>query len=200
MPMTTCIAVVWVRPRGKAEHRTRNILATVQATVHLTQAEDAAGFKKAIEGRVRALSNVNNLFVDTRWQGAELRTLVAQELAPYRRGDGTRISIDGPELLLEPATAQTMAVVIHELATNAAKYGPLSLDGGTVAVTWTCREEGRLVLSWTERGGPLVRVPTRKGFGTRVMAGMVEQLNGQVSFDWRAEGVSCTVSIAIRDL
>jgi PAS domain S-box-containing protein len=86
----------------EAEHRTRNILATVQATIHLTQAKDAAEFKEAIAGRIRALSNVNNLFVETRWQGAELRTLVTQELEPYRRGDGIRITIDGPELLLEP--------------------------------------------------------------------------------------------------
>jgi PAS domain S-box-containing protein len=183
----------------EAEHRTRNILATVQATIHLTQAEDAAEFKKAIEGRIRALSNVNNLFVETRWQGAELRTLVAQELEPYRRGDGTRIIIDGPELVIEPTLAQTMAVVLHELATNAAKYGPLSLDGGRVAVGWTSGEDGRLVLTWTETGGPPVREPTRKGFGTRVMARMVEQLKGQMSFDWRPEGVTCTVTVSIRN-
>jgi PAS domain S-box-containing protein len=128
---------------GEAEHRAKNILATVQATIHLTQAEDAAvEFKKTIEGRIRALSNVHNLFVETRWKGAELRTLVAQELEPYRRGDDTRISIDGPELLLEPSIAQTMAVVLHELATNAAKYGPLSLDGGRVAGAWTYGEDG----------------------------------------------------------
>jgi PAS domain S-box-containing protein len=144
----------------EAEHRTKNILATVQATVHLTQAEDAAEFKKAVEGRIRALSNVHNLFVETRWQGAELRTLVAQELQPYRRGDGTRISIEGPELLLETTVAQTMAVVLHELATNAAKYGPLSLDGGKVDVTWTFGEDGQLLLSWTETGGPPVRADT----------------------------------------
>jgi PAS domain S-box-containing protein len=183
----------------EAEHRTRNILATVHATIHLTQAEDAAEFKKAIEGRIRALSNVNNLFVETRWQGAELRTLVSQELEPYRRGDGARISIEGPELLLGPIIAQTMAVVLHELATNAAKYGPLSLDGGRVAVGWTSGEDGRLVLTWTETGGPPVREPTRKGFGTRVMTRMVEQLKGQMSFDWRPEGVTCTVAVTIRD-
>jgi PAS domain S-box-containing protein len=184
----------------EAEHRTKNILATVQATIHLTQADDAAEFKKAIEGRIRALSNVHNLFVETRWQGAELRTLVAQELQPYRRGDGTRINIDGPELLLEPSVAQTMAVVLHELATNAAKYGPLSLDGGgRVAVTWTSGKDGRLVLSWTETGGPPVRKPTRKGFGARVMARMVEQLRGHLSYDWRPEGVTCTVAVTIRN-
>jgi two-component sensor histidine kinase len=184
----------------EAQHRTRNILATVQATIHLTQAEDAADFKTAIEGRIRALSNVNNLFVETRWQGAELPTLVAQELEPYRRGDGTRIGIDGPKLMLEPNVAQTMAIVLHELATNAAKYGPLSLDGGgRVVVTWSSSEDGRLVLSWTESGGPPVREPTRKGFGTRVMARMVEQLKGQMSFDWRPEGVTCTVAVTIQD-
>jgi two-component sensor histidine kinase len=184
----------------EAEHRTRNILATVQATIHLTQADDAAEFKKAVEGRIRALSNVNNLFVETRWQGAELRTLVAQELEPYRRGDGTRISIDGPELLLEPTTAQTMAVVLHELATNAAKYGPLSLDGGRIAIAWTSSEDGRLLLTWTETGGPPVQEPTRKGFGTRVVARMVEQLKGRVNFDWHPEGMTCTVAVSIRDI
>jgi two-component sensor histidine kinase len=142
---------------------------------------------------------VNNLFVETRWQGAELRTLVTQELEPYRRGDGTRITIDGPELLLEPNVAQTMAVVLHELATNAAKYGPLSLDGGTVAIAWTSDETGQLFLRWTETGGPPVQEPTREGFGTRVMARMVEQLKGQMRFDWRPEGVTCTVSVTVRD-
>jgi PAS domain S-box-containing protein len=181
----------------EAEHRTKNILATVQATIHLTEAEDTAEFKKAVEGRIRALSNVHNLFVETRWQGAELRTLVAQELQPYRRGDGTRINIDGPELLLEPSVAQTMAVVLHELATNAAKYGPLSLDGGRVAITWTFGEDGRLLLSWAETGGPPVREPTRKGFGTRVMAGMIKQLKGHLSFDWRPEGMTCAVELTI---
>jgi PAS domain S-box-containing protein len=184
----------------EAEHRTKNILSTVQATLYLTQAENVADFKKAVEGRVQALANVHRLFVESRWVGAELRKLVTQELEPYWRGDGTRIGIVGPQLVLEPTTAQTIAVVCHELATNAAKYGPLSVDDGRVVIAWTSTADGRLVLSWTETGGPPVGAPTRQGFGTRVMARMVQQAKGEISFDWRPEGLACEVVMSIRDI
>ena len=140
----------------ETEHRTKNILATVQAAVQLTHAENVAEFKKSIEGRIQALANVHRLFVESRWAGAELHELVGEELAPYRRGDGTRISIEGPKLILEPNAAQTLAVVCHELATNAAKYGALSVADGRVVVAWTSTSDGRLVLRWNETGGPPV--------------------------------------------
>jgi two-component sensor histidine kinase len=106
----------------------------------------------------------------------------------------------GPELVLEPTTAQTIAVVCHELATNAAKYGPLSVDDGRVVIAWTSTADGRLVLSWTETGGPPVGAPARQGFGTRVMARMVQQAKGEISFDWRPEGLACEVVMSIRDI
>ena len=146
----------------EAEHRTKNILATVQATVRLTQAENVADFKSAIEGRIQALANVNSLFVESRWSGAELHDLVTQELAPYRRGDGTRVGIEGPALLLEPNAAQIIAVIFHELATNAAKYGALSVKDGRVVIAWSRSANGSLILSWTEAGGPTVTVPPMK--------------------------------------
>ena len=121
----------------EAEHRTKNILTTVQATVRLTQAENVADFRSAIDGRIQALANVNALFVESRWLGAELHDLVTQELAPYRRADGTRVGIEGPALLLEPNAAQAIAVIFHELATNAAKYGALSVKDGRVFITWS---------------------------------------------------------------
>jgi PAS domain S-box-containing protein len=181
----------------ETEHRTKNILATVQATVQLTHADNVAEFKKSIEGRLHALANVHRLFVESRWAGAELHELVSQELAPYRRGDGTRVNIEGPKLVLEPNAAQTIAVVCHELATNAAKYGALSVSDGRVVVAWTSRSDGCLVLRWNETGGPPVTMPTREGFGTRVMGKMVQQSKGEVRFDWRPEGLACEVVMLV---
>jgi PAS domain S-box-containing protein len=182
---------------GETEHRTKNVLATVQAVVQLTHAENIAEFKKSIEGRIQALANVHRLFVESRWAGAQLHELVNDELAPYRRGDGTRVNIEGPNLLLEPSTAQTLAVICHELATNAAKYGALSVNDGRVVIRWTSTSDGRLVLCWTETGGPPVTAPTREGFGTRVVGKMVQQSKGEVHFDWRPEGLACEVTIFV---
>jgi hypothetical protein len=107
----------------EAEHRTKNILAAVQATVNLSQSKTPGDLKRAIEGRIEALANVHALFVESRWKGAELATLARRELAPYVHDNEALVHVDGPELLLEPNIAQTIAVILHELATNAAKYG-----------------------------------------------------------------------------
>jgi PAS domain S-box-containing protein len=181
----------------EAEHRARNVLATVQATVHLTEAKTVSEYKTAIEGRIQALANVHSLFIESRWTGAELRELIAKELAPFRKGDGTRIAIEGPALVLETSMAQTIAVVFHELATNAGKYGALSATKGRIGVSWAHPEIGRLVLCWTETGGPAVSRPNRKGFGTRVMTSMIHQAGGEIRFDWRPAGLACEVILSI---
>ena len=178
----------------EAEHRANNVLATVQATVHLTQADTPEGLKQAIEGRIQALANVHRLFVQSRWQGAELHGLVKEELAAYSQGRESRVQIDGPNVLLEPDAAQAIAVALHELATNAAKYGALSVPDGHVRVEWSHEQNGRLVLRWIETGGPPVEPPTRRGFGTRVMENMVRgQLKGELRLDWRAQGLACEI-------
>jgi len=178
----------------EAEHRANNVLATVQATVHLTQADTPEGLKQAIEGRIQALANVHRLFVQSRWQGAELHGLVKEELAAYSQGRESRVQIDGPNVLLEPNAAQAIAVALHELATNAAKYGALSVPDGHVRVEWSHEQNGRLVLRWIETGGPPVEPPTRRGFGTRVMENMVRgQLKGELRLDWRAQGLACEI-------
>ena len=101
---------------------------------------------------------------------------------------------DGPNLLLAPQMAQTIAVTLHELATNAAKYGALSAAKGHVQVRWSLAADGRIILRWTETGGPLVKPPKRKGFGTRVMQGLIQdQLKGEMRFDWRAAGLACEI-------
>jgi len=106
------------------------------------------------------------------------------------------VRIGGPKLLLEPNAAQAIAVILHELATNAAKYGALSVSDGHVQVEWSRRLNGRLVLRWTENGGPPVRPPTRKGFGTRAIEGMIRsQFKGEARFDWRAAGLACEISL-----
>ena len=179
----------------EAEHRTKNILAAVQATVHLTQSETTDGLKSAIEGRIQAFANVHELFVQSRWEGAHLCDLVTSQLAPYCQDVETRARIEGPDLLLEPYAAQTIAVTLHELATNAAKYGALSAPDGRVHVCWSGVEKGPLFLRWTETGGPRVTSPTRKGFGTRVMERMIrDQLKGKMVFHWRAGGLECEIS------
>lgn len=145
----------------EAEHRTRNILATVAATIRLSQSDTPEGLKEAIEGRIRALANAHTLFVQSRWAGADLHSLVTQELLPYSGGNGkTRVQIDGPNVLLETNLAQTIAVTVHELATNAAKYGALSTTEGRVQIAWQRSEGGRVIIRWIETGGPRAKQET----------------------------------------
>jgi PAS domain S-box-containing protein len=179
----------------EAEHRSKNLLASVQAAVNLSQSETPEGLKRAIEGRIRALANVHSLFVETRWIGAELSAIATQELAPYSEKEKTRVRIDGLQVLLEPSVAQAIAMTLHELATNAAKYGALSVSNGKVNLKWSHDANGRLHLRWTETGGPAVQEPTRKGFGGRIIEQMIGQLKGETFFDWRAEGLVCEITL-----
>jgi PAS domain S-box-containing protein len=182
----------------EAEHRSKNLLANVQAMVDLSQADAVADLKKAIKGRIQALASVHSLFVATRWIGAELSTIAEQELAPYSATGEKRVRIDGPQVLLEPNTAQAVAVALHELATNAAKYGALSTANGHVDVKWSEEASGRLNLRWIETGGPPVQPPTLRGFGGRVIEQMIGQLKGKTRFDWRAEGLVCEITLPVR--
>ena len=161
----------------------------------LSHADTSAGLKQAIEGRIQALANVHSLFVESRWIGAELSAIATQELAPYFETDEPRVGIDGQQVLLEPNTAQATAVVLHELATNAAKYGALSGTEGKIDLTWLHEADGRLIIRWTEMGGPAVQMPMHQGFGARVIERMIGQLKGKVHFDWRPEGLVCEITL-----
>jgi two-component sensor histidine kinase len=153
----------------------------VLATVRLSRADTSDDFKQLIEGRINALAQVHGLFVQSRWTGAELHNLVTQELSPYCDETEWRVRIDGPPVILEPNTAQTIAISLHELATNAAKYGSLSAADGRVEIAWSRTADGRLSLRWIESGGPTVTPPTHRGFGTRVMENIIAgQLRGCV--------------------
>ena len=179
----------------EAEHRSKNLLANVQAMVNLSRADTPEQLKRVIEGRVQALANVTSLFVESRWMGADLSTIAAQEFAPFFVKDQQRVHIDGPPVLMEPNAAQAVAVTLHELATNAAKYGALSVATGRVHLKWSHEAGGRLRLSWIETGGPKVQPPTQKGFGSRI----IEQMIGseKVRFDWRAEGLVCEITVQV---
>jgi PAS domain S-box-containing protein len=177
----------------EAEHRSKNLLSNAQAIVNLSQSDTSEGLKRVISGRIRAMSNVHSLFVETRWIGAELSAIATQELAPYLDEHDTRVVMEGPETLLEPDAAQAVAVILHELATNASKYGALSDAKGQIKLTWSRTEDGQLTLRWTELGGPMVKAPERQGFGSRLIERMISQLGGKARFDWPSEGLVCEI-------
>ena len=180
----------------EAEHRAKNLLANVKAVVHLSQAGTPDGLKEAIEGRIKALANVHSLFVQSRWRGAELGNLVKQELSPYSHEGEERTRIDGPTVMLKPDVAQAIAMALHELATNAAKYGALSRAKGEVHVKWSFAADDPVMLRWTEAAGPPVNPPTHKGFGTDVIGAMIRaHVGGDMRLDWRTEGLVCEIAL-----
>ncbi len=184
----------------EVDHRAKNALAVVQSVLRLTKADDLNGFVQAVEGRIRAIASVHTLLSESRWEGADLARLARDELAPYQTDQVNRLKCQGPALVLRPATAQTLALALHELATNAAKYGALSVPAGKVSLTWALAGE-ELRLSWRESGGPATTQPRAKGFGLRVISASIErQLSGKVVFDWLADGLSCTITLPATDV
>jgi PAS domain S-box-containing protein len=184
----------------EVDHRARNALAVVQSIVRLTRAESKEAYMAAVEGRITALARAHVLLSDSRWEGASLSKLLDEELTPYRRTDTDRIAISGPEVFLLPATAQILALTIHELATNAAKYGALSSPGGRVRLSWQHGRDG-LVFQWAETGGPAVETPRADGFGTRVISASVErQLDGRATFEWHRKGLRFSMSIPLGEI
>jgi two-component sensor histidine kinase/DNA-binding response OmpR family regulator len=183
----------------EVDHRARNALAVVQSIVRLTKAPTIDAYQAAVEGRIRALSTAHALLSESRWEGADLDRLVNEELAPYLRAEAHRISLSGPAVILQPSVAQILAVVLHELATNAAKYGALSTTTGTVGLSWELGGPG-LVLHWDERNGPPVQSPVSPGYGTKVITASVEyQLGGSAAFDWRPGGLHFTLSAPLSE-
>ncbi|MEW6453469.1 MAG: response regulator [Pseudomonadota bacterium] len=183
----------------EVDHRAKNALALVQSIVRLTRADSVKEYVGAVEGRIKALSRAHTVLALSRWQGADLGGLVAEELEPFRTGDPGKIALEGPKMLLQPTPAQTLALALHELATNAAKYGALSSPSGCVKLVWKVHD-GNLALQWTETGGPEAKKPATSGFGTRIILASVEgQLNGKVNFDWMPGGLQCVMTVPLSD-
>lgn len=179
-------------------HRVKNTLAIVQGIAQQSFKDDVPPrlARAAFEGRLAALSEAHNLLTREHWSLVSMRQIIDDALRPHG-GESGRFTLDGPDLTIQPKTAISLALAIHELATNAVKHGALSRPEGHVSIAWRrVLGEGpaRLSLLWKERGGPAVSVPTRRGFGTRMIErGLAAELGGKVAIEFRPEGLVCTV-------
>lgn len=187
---------------AEVNHRAKNALATAQAALRMTKAESVADFVARVDGRIGALAQAMAVLAATGWTGVALEALVRAEMRPFLGPEERcqpRLHLAGPPVLVAARAVQPLTMALHELATNAVKYGALSGPGGMLALTWRVLLDGRLEIGWRERGGPpLAGVPQRQGFGTRVLnATIVHQLRGTVALDWQPEGLACTVTLPV---
>jgi len=185
-------------------HRVKNTLATVQsiASQTLRSSKSAAEFREAFEGRLLALSMTHNLLTLKSWREADLHDIAEQELAPYKREADERVVIDGPHVDLPPRYVINLGLVLHELVTNAAKYGALSVSSGRLDLSWrVIRNEGQpsqLLIHWEESGGPPVRPPKRQGFGSRLIQRSIEgELDGTLTLRFERTGVVYDISVPL---
>ena len=191
---------------NELNHRVKNSLATVQAIAaqSLRGEEVSATARERFMGRLLALAQANDILVAQEWRGADLRTIAAQVASPYGgQTDGDRFTIEGPPVQLGGSAATAMALGLHELATNAAKYGALSSPVGRVVLSWTVKGEGEgrsLNLTWRESGGPPVRTPQRTGFGTRLIErGLKGELKAQVTLDYAPSGLMFSLTAPLEE-
>ncbi len=185
-------------------HRVKNTLATVQSIAMQTSrsAQEPALFEGAFRSRIGALAVAHELLSEASWDGASLHDVVSRSLAPYKsEADAARVTFAGPNVRLGPNAAVTLNMAFHELATNAAKYGSLSVGGGRVFVSWTIERTGdpnALVIDWRESGGPPVVASTRRGFGSRLLEqGLAREFDGDVQLTFATEGVSCRMRLPL---
>jgi two-component sensor histidine kinase len=170
-------------------HRAKNMLSVVDAIAHQTAAKNPKDFIERFSERIQALSANQDLLIRNEWKGVDIDDLVHAQLAHFVDLIGSRIALQGPKLRLNPASVQAIGLALHELSTNAAKYGALSTDRGRIDMWWDS-DGDTLTLSWTERDGP-VSPPTRRGFGTIVMEAMAERsVGGEVKLDYSPTGVT----------
>jgi PAS domain S-box-containing protein len=174
----------------EVNHRAKNMLSVVDAIAHQTATRNPEDFVERFSERIQALSANQDLLVRNEWNGVEIEDLVCAQLALFADLIGSRIAVHGPKLRLKAASAQAIGLALHELATNAGKYGALSTDTGRVDVCWES-DGDTFTMSWTERDGPPVSAPKRRGFGTIVMAAMAERsVDGVVDLDYAPSGLT----------
>lgn len=177
----------------EVDHRTRNALALVQATLRMTRAPDADAYVKLVEGRISALLRIQRLLARQGWAAAGLHALVQAEMA----GLAPRVSWDGPDQAIVHTAAQPIGMSLHELAINARQHGALSVPDGRVALAWRI-QDGDLRFAWTETGGPEVAPAARRGFGMRLIeSSILTQLRGQVVWHWNPEGLVCEIQVPL---
>ena len=181
-------------------HRVKNTLATVQAlaTQTVRHAREPREFLDAFSQRLRALGLAHGLLSEYEWRGIGIRDLARLELSPFDDDDAPRIAITGPDALLTPDQTLGLALILHELASNALKYGALSVPGGRVAVSWTVSGDKRLELQWTETAGPKVIPPTHHGFGSiLIRRSLAKVISSEVTHEFPTEGVRAHISMPL---
>lgn len=204
-----------VRERDKADHqrelllnelthRVRNVLATVQSVAALSfrNAQGPDAFR-AFNSRLQALARSHELLTRKQWDSAEIGEVVRDAIAPLRGDDDRRFAVSGPPVLLSSAGTVSVSMMLHELCTNAVKYGALSNESGRVSITWTAearRDDIDFGLHWLEYGGPPVVAPTRAGFGSRLIPALAQEMGGEVQMSYLPEGLSCTIRLRLAKL
>ena len=187
---------------AELNHRVKNTLAAVQSVAAQTarQADSPDGFRAAFQSRLLALARSHDVLTEGNWEGAPLRGILERALVAFG-GPGARVSLSGPPVRLAPAAVVTLNLAFHELATNAAKHGALSAPGGRIEVGWALEAgEGSggpaLAILWRESGGPSVRPPERRGFGSRLIErGLPREFGAEVALDFAPAGVECRIRL-----
>jgi len=189
---------------NELNHRIKNTLATVQSIAEQTlrASETDPTARRNLTERLIALSEAHNVLVEENWAGADLMSIVRQALAPHDQAGSLRFRIDGPAVRLSPPQAVAMALALHELATNAIKYGALARDGGRVEIDWNLSHDHlgarHMAFLWREFGGPPVSAPERQGFGTRLIArSFGQESGGQAQIAFLPEGVQCVIKLPL---
>jgi PAS domain S-box-containing protein len=185
---------------GELNHRVKNTLATVQAIAHQTlrRARSPVDFVSSFSGRVQALARAHTLLTQSTWLGADVMDMVRDQLLLGSEADD-RITCEGPSLMLEPQVSLHLAMVLHELGTNARKYGALSVPTGRLSVSWEIETAGNrsLNLQWRESGGPMVQAPTERGFGSTLIEQSLQAHGGVASIRYGADGVTCEIKLPL---
>ncbi len=182
---------------AELDHRVKNTLANIQALVGHTgrSASTLSGFVRGLEGRIQSMAKAHSLLSQSRWEGISVEKLLQEELDHYSAVN-FEVVLRGPDVLLTPKSALSLSLSVHELATNAAKFGALSCSGGRVSVSWRLASDGGIELSWNETGGPIVEVPTRHGFGsTLIERALAMETGGSAKIHYLRAGVVCEISL-----
>jgi two-component sensor histidine kinase len=186
---------------NELNHRVKNMLATVQSIAMQTQRSTPDAFGPRFEERLMALSRTHDLLTRRQWAGIGLRELMEQALSPFTSAADSAIRMDGPDLRLSAQAALALAMVLHELATNAAKYGGLSVPSGRIDLRWSIatQDDARwLELTWMEKDGPPVSEPARRGFGARLIERSIGmELGGKVELRFLSAGLQCFVTLPL---
>ena len=190
---------------AELDHRVKNVLARVAVVARRTRegSSSMAEFVRALDGRIHSMAAAHSLLSQSRWQGVGLADLARDQLAPYATDANAKI--DGPNIVLTAAATQSLAMVLHELVTNAAKYGALSAPDGQVSVSWERfsgeGEPPKLIMIWRETGGPLAAAPLESGFGTNLIRDLIpHELGGTVDLAFGAVGLCCTIEVPVERL